>query len=268
MKRNGPIALLFHTCFVVFSLAPILIVCVIAFTPEGYLSLPTKGLSLRWFYEIGRHPEFITAFKTSVILASLASTCAVVVSIPVALAVARYRFIGRELIVSIYMSPLLIPHIVLGIAFLRFFSVIGLNGTFFGLVLSHIVIIIPFALRLTLATATGLGREPEYAAVSLGASDLRAFWRITLPLMLPGIVSGWLFAFIMSFDDLSMTVFIAAPATITLPVRLYAYTQYGIDPLITAVSAAVIFIAVIAMMILDRLFGIERLFLGRGGILG
>lgn len=267
MKTNGPFSLLFHFIFVVFSLAPIVVVCAVAFTPEKYLSLPTNGLSLRWFVEIANRPEFVTAFKTSVILASFASTGAVLITLPIALAVSRYQFVGRDTMVSIFMSPLMIPHIVLGIAFLQFFTTIGVNGTFLGLLLSHIVIVVPFALRLMLATAVGQNREPEYAASSLGAGEFTVFRRITLPLLLPGIVSGWLFSFIMSFDDVSMTVFIASPSTTTLPVRLYSYAQDGIDPMVAAVSACVIFIALATMVVLDRMFGLERLFVGRGGLL-
>jgi len=132
---------------------------------------------------------------------------------------------------------------VLGIAFLRFFTQIGLGGTFTGLVLSHIVIVLPFALRLTLASAIGLDRAIEHAAVSLGASEWTVLKRVTLPLVVPGLASGWALAFINSFDEVTMTVFIAAPGTETLPVRMFLYIQDNIDPLVTSVSACVIAVA-------------------------
>ena len=119
MSRNGPIALAFHTLFIAFVLAPILIVCVVAFTPEGYLSLPTNGPSLRWFRAIADYPEFVRAFRDSLWLAALSSTIAVLFAVPAALAVARYRFTGREAVLAFFMSPLMIPHVVLGIAFVR-----------------------------------------------------------------------------------------------------------------------------------------------------
>jgi len=200
VSRNGPLALAFHALFIAFVLAPIVIVCAVAFTPEGYLSLPTNGLSLRWFRAIADYPEFVRAFRDSLWLAALSSTIAVTLCVPAALAIARYRFTGREAVLAFFMSPLMIPHVVLGIAFLRFFTVIGIGGTFIGLVLSHIVIVMPFALRLVLAASTGLDRTVEYAAVSLGASPFTMFRRVTLPLILPGVVSGWVLAFITSFD--------------------------------------------------------------------
>jgi putative spermidine/putrescine transport system permease protein len=185
-------------------------------------------------------------------------------SIPAALAIARHQFPGREVMTALFLSPLMVPHIVLGIAFLRFFTQIGLGGTFTGLVLSHVVIIIPFALRLILASSTGMDRSIENAAASLGASSFTTFRRVTLPLFLPGVASGWVLAFINSFDEVTMTVFIASPETTTLPVRLFLYIQDNIDPLVAAVSAALIFMTVAAMLVLDRLYGLERLLVGRG----
>ena len=170
MSKNGPVALVYHALFVIFMLAPIVVVCWVAFTPEGFLSFPTSHWSLRWFAAIARYPEFVSAFWRSLWLGALSSALAVAVSVPAALAIARYRFRGREAMTALFMSPLMIPNIVLGIAFLRFFTEIGLGGTFTGLVLSHIVIVLPFALRLTLASAVGLDRAIEHAAVSLGAS--------------------------------------------------------------------------------------------------
>jgi putative spermidine/putrescine transport system permease protein len=262
MSRNGPLALAFHALFVTFILAPIVVVCAVAFTPEGYLSLPTKGFSLRWFSEILNYPEFLRAFRDSLWLAALSSTFAIGLAVPAALAIARYRFVGREAITALFLSPLMIPHVVLGIAFLRFFSAIGLSGSFLGLILSHIIVVLPFALRLVLAASYGIDQRIEHAAVSLGASALVTFRRVTLPLIMPGVVSGWVLAFINSFDEVTMTVFIASPSTTTLPVRLFLYIQDNIDPLVCSISAMLILMTAVLMIVLDRLFGLDRLFLG------
>ena len=264
MRKNGPFALCFHALFVIFMLAPLLIVCVVAFTPEGYLSLPTRGPSLRWFKAIFDYPEFIRAFRDSLWLAALSSTVAIMLAVPAALAIARHRFPGREALTTLFMSPLMVPHVVLGIAFLRFFTQIGLSGTFLGLVLSHIIVVLPFALRLVLAASYGIDQRIEHAAVSLGAGHATVFRRVTLPLILPGVVSGWLLAAINSFDEVTMTVFIASPATVTLPVRMFLYIQDNIDPLIAAVSACLIALTAGLLIALDRLFGLDRLFVGTG----
>jgi len=127
-----------------------------------------------------------------------------------------------------------------------------------------VIVVLPFALRLVLASATGMDPAVERAAVSLGAGRFTVFRRITLPLILPGIVSGWLLAFITSFDELTMSVFIASPSTTTLPVRMFLHIQDTIDPLVAAVSALMIAGTVLLMGALDRLVGLERLFVGKG----
>ena len=181
-----------------------------------------------------------------------------------ALAVSRYRFRGREPLTALFLSPLMIPNVVLGIAFLRFFTEVGIGGTFTGLVIAHVVIVFPFALRLVLASATGLDRSLENAAISLGAGGFTVFRRVTLPLILPGVASGWMLAFIQSFDEVTMTVFIATPGASTLPVRMFLYIQDNIDPLVASVSAVVIAVTVIFMLLLDRLYGLDRLLSGKG----
>ena len=263
MRTNGPLALIFHAIFVIVMLAPIVVVCLVAFTPEGYLSLPTNGFSLRWFRTIANYPEFVHAFWVSLGLGALSSFVALLFAVPAALAVARYRFRGRDALAALFLSPLMIPHVVLGIAFLRFFTLIGMSGSFPALIVAHVIVVFPFALRLTLAAATGMDRSVEMAAISLGAGGWTLFRRVTLPLILPGVVSGWALAFIQSFDDLTMTVFLAAPGIETLPVRMFLYIQDNIDPLVTSVSASVIAITMTALILLDRFYGLDRVLAGK-----
>jgi putative spermidine/putrescine transport system permease protein len=263
VRPNGPLALIFHTAFVVVMLAPIVVVCLVAFTPEGYLSLPTNGFSLRWFRTIASYPEFVHAFWISLGLGALSSCVALLFAVPAALAIARYKFRGREALGALFLSPLMIPHVVLGIAFLRFFTSIGIGGSFPALLIAHVIVVFPFALRLTLAATAGMDLSVEMAAISLGARGWTLFRRVTLPLILPGVVSGWMLAFIQSFDDLTMTVFLAAPGTETLPVRMFLYIQDNIDPLVTSVSACVIAVTMTALILLDRLYGLDRVLAGK-----
>jgi len=261
--RNGPLALAFHALFIAFILAPIVMVCAVAFTSEGFISLPANGLSLRWFRAILDNPRFIEAFWFSMGLGAISATLAIVLAVPAALALARYRFRGREALLAFFMSPLMIPHVVLGLAFLRFFTSVGLVGTYIGLVIAHLVLVMPYALRLVLASATGIDPALERAALSLGASHWTVFTRIVLPLVLPGVVSGWVIAFITSFDELTMSIFIASPATTTLPVRIFLHIEDTIDPLVTAVSAVLVYATLIAIFVLDRWVGLEKLFVGK-----
>jgi putative spermidine/putrescine transport system permease protein len=263
MQKNGPIALIFHSLILAFVLAPLVIICLVAFTPENTLSLPTSGLSLRWFRAIFAHPDFVTSFWNSIWLATLSATCAVALAVPAGLAISRYTFPGRDFLNALFLSPLIIPHLVLGVAFLRLFALLGVTGSFSWLVATHIIIVTPYVLRLVLAALSGLDRSAEQAALTLGANEWTTFRRITAPMILPGITGGWLLAFINSFDELTMSIFVTSPSTVTLPVRMYMYATESIDPMMAAVSALMIALTATAMIVLDRAFGLDRILVGQ-----
>ena len=262
MQKNGPLALIFNALVITFMLAPLLIVCVVAFTPGNTLSIPTTHLSLRWFKAVFAHSDFVQSFKNSLYLALLSATLATLIAVPAGLAIARYSFRGRDALNGLFLSPLIIPHLVLGVALLRTFSLIGATGSFVWLALAHVVIITPYALRLVLASVQGLDRSAEQAALSLGASQATVFRRITLPMILPGVTGGWLLAFINSFDEVTMSIFVTAPSTITLPVRMYMYATESIDPLMAAVSALMVALTAVAMVVLDRVYGLDKILVG------
>src|ERR1700744_6550085 len=133
MRKNGPLALIFHALVILFVLAPLVIVVLVAFTPDETLTLPTHGFSLRWFRAILDYPDFITAFFNSLKLAFASATLSLVVALPAGLAIGRARFPGRNFLNALLLSPLVIPGLVLGIAMLRFFALIGVTGSFAGL---------------------------------------------------------------------------------------------------------------------------------------
>jgi putative spermidine/putrescine transport system permease protein len=262
MSKNGPLALLFNALVIAFMLAPLLIVCVVAFTPANTLTIPTTEFSLRWFRAVFAHADFVQSFRNSLWLAFLSATLAIVLAVPAGLAIARHSFPGRDFLNGLFLSPLIIPHLVLGVALLRTFSLIGATGSFFWLALAHVVVITPYALRLVLASVEGSDRSAEQAALSLGASQATVFRRITLPMILPGVTGGWLLAFINSFDEVTMSIFVTAPSTVTLPVRMYMYATESIDPLMAAVSALMVGLTAIAMLVLDRIYGLDKILVG------
>jgi len=264
MNKNSPLALLFNALFLTFMLAPLVIICLVAFTSNGYISLPTNGFSLRWFKAILDNPHFIDAFYLSVKLGFVSATIATAIAIPASLAFARYKFKGRGIFMAFFLSPLMVPHIVLGVAFLSFLTKVGWYGSFMGIVLTHVIIIMPYALRLVLSSVTGLDTSAERAAVSLGASNWVVFRHVTFPMIIPGVVGGWVLAFITSFDEVTMSVFVASPSTTTLPVRMYEHITETIDPLIASLSAMMIFITMIVMLLLDRFYGLDKILVGKG----
>jgi putative spermidine/putrescine transport system permease protein len=262
-RTNGPLALAFHAVFIAFILAPLVVVILVAFTPESYLSIPTTKWSLRWFEAIWAS-DFIPAFWISVYVACGAATIALIVSVPAAIATARYDFPGRQALGAYFLSPLMVPHVVLGVALLRFLAEVGLTANMAALIMGHVIIVLPFTLRLALAALTGMNRHCEWAAWSLGASQWTVFRRVTLPMIIPGLAGGWLLAFIQSFDELTMTVFVASPGTTTLPVRMFQYITDNIDPMVASISTALIVLALVLMAIMERVYGLERLLAGKG----
>ncbi len=261
--KNGAVALSFHGLVVAFMLAPLVVVCLVAFTPADTLQVPWGDYSLRWFHAVFAHGDLVASFVNSLLVALLAASGSVLLAVPAALAIARHRFPGRQALNGLLMSPLIVPHLVLGVALLRLFALLDARGSTAWLTLAHVVIITPYALRLMLAALAGADPAVEQAAQSLGASRWTVFRRITLPLMLPGVTGGWLLAFINSFDEVTMSIFITSPQTVTLPVRMYMLATESIDPMMAAVSALIVALTAVVMLVLDRLYGLDKVLVGQ-----
>ena len=161
MQKNGPLALAFNALVITFMLAPLLVVCIVAFTPHNTLTLPTTELSLRWFKAVFEHPDFVQSFWNSLWLALASATLATVLAVPAGIAITRYDFPGRGFLNGLFLSPLIIPHLVLGVALLRLFALIGGTGSFGWLVFAHALIVTPYTLRLVVAAQSRRSRLPR-----------------------------------------------------------------------------------------------------------
>lgn len=263
MKRIPLPLLVFHGLFAAFMLAPLVMVALVSFTDKGFIAMPFDGASWRWYLAILDNRDFIDAFKRSLALAFVSATLATVIAVPAGVAVAWNRFPGREALLGLLLSPLMVPHVVLGIALLRLLSQMGASGSAWGLTAAHTVIVFPFVLRLVVAAATGFDRSVAQAAASLGASPWTVFRRIELPLIGPGVAGGWLISFINSFDELTMSIFVSTAGTQTLPVKMYNHIAHTIDPLLASVSTLLIVATLALMLVLDRLYGLDRILAGK-----
>ena len=157
MQKNGPLALAFNALVITFMLAPLLVVCIVAFTPHNTLTLPTTEFSLRWFKAVFAHSDFVQSFWNSLWLALASATLATVLAVPAGIAITRYEFAGRGFLNGLFLSPLIIPHLVLGVALLRLFALLGGTGSFGWLVFAHALIVTPYTLRLVVAALVGGG---------------------------------------------------------------------------------------------------------------
>jgi len=184
--------------------------------------------------------------------------------VPAGIALSRHRFRGVSVISTLLLAPLTIPGIALGLAIFLFLVLIEtstswpLTGSLLGLILSHLVITLPWVVRLSVASLINHDRAAEEAATSLGARPLTVIWRVTLPAMRSGIVAAGLFAFIFSFGNLEMALFLVAPGVTTLPVAILEYLEYHIDPLVASVAVAQMVLVGGLMLILDRFVRIGK----------
>jgi putative spermidine/putrescine transport system permease protein len=242
------------------AVLPVLIVVIESFTASDYVVFPPQGFSLKWYAEASRRDEFLQSALLSLIVAVIASVIATVLGTLVALALVRYRFLGRRVLQSLFMAPLSVPGIIFGLALLQFLASQGVARDTSAIIVGHVIIALPFAIRFVTVALIGMVPNVELAAQSLGADAWTVFRRVTLPLIRPGVVASLVFAFILSFDDVAVALFLATPGTTTLPVRIYVYIDQSYDPLITAVSAIVVLGAFIALAAIERTLGIGRLF--------
>lgn len=263
MNRNPRALLVFHWLFAAFMLAPLLIVALVSFTDKGYIAMPFDGASWRWYLAIFQSDDFISAFYRSLVLGVTAASLATFLAVPAGLAISWHRFPGRDAAFGLLLSPLMVPNVVLGIALLRFLTKFGLSGSMWSLAAAHTVVILPYVLRLVVAAATGFDQTVSHAAESLGASSKTVFFRIQLPLILPGVVGGWLIAFINSFDELTMSIFVSSAGTQTLPVKMYNHIANTIDPLLASISTLLIVLTLVMMILLDRFYGLDRILMGK-----
>lgn len=243
-----------------FVLAPIVVVVLSSFTAAEYTSFPPHGLSFRWYLEIADNPEFIDSFRVSAVVAVVTGIVATVLGTLAALVLVRQRFPGRDAVNAFFLSPLMLPAVILGIALLQFYTLVGITRTPFALVCGHLVITVPYVIRLVSASLAGFDRNLELAAMNLGAPPWQAFRRVTLPLIRPGIVAGATFAVIVSFDDVSVSLFLAGPHSTTLPVRIFSYIEQTFDPLATAVCSILILLAAVGVVVIERSIGLGRMF--------
>jgi len=248
------------TVFVVaFIMAPLVMVTLVSFTANDYLSLPTDGVSLRWYRLIAERPLFITAFFNSLKLAAVASATSLTAALLLAIAIARYRFAGFKLIETVVMSPLVVPLIFTGLAILIASATLDVSTHGRRLFAGHVAVTMPYALRTILASLTNFDLNQEMAARDLGASPVRAFVSVTLPQVGSGIFAGGIFAAIVSVDNVGISLFLAGNNYRVLPVELYNYAYYNNDPLSAAISVVLIIVSIAGIAAIQKFFGLDRL---------
>ncbi len=245
----------------VFLPLPIVVVVLSSFSRTGYLQFPPRGMSLRWYGEFLTSGAWLHALGVSALLALAAAVVVTALALLAVLARTRLRVPGAGLFDLLMLSPLLLPHAAIGLALLTVLGALGWVGAYPGLLLAHAILCVPFAYRPLLNAARRMDLSMEEAAMNLGAEPWFVFRAVTLPLLRPGIVAAFLFSFIISFDEVSVTLFLVGPDVTTLPVRVFTEIQESGSPVVAAISSFLVAVTIVLFVVVDRVVGL-RLFVG------
>ncbi len=263
LKRS--IAALFIASLYVFLFAPMVVIAAASFAggEHPYVSFPPHELSLEWYRRMPARD--IDSLFVSLALALATAAASLALAVPAALGLVRDRFPGRRLVALFLRAPLQIPFVVTGIAFLQLYYLVGgavglnLRGQFLGLLLGHVFLTGPYAMGAVMAVLQRFNPRFEEAALSLGASRWRTFRRVTLPIIMPGVYAGGLYAFIVSFGEVPVALFLSSPAYTTFPVEMFTSMQFDFSPALLALSTITLAISLAVLILLQRAIGLDGL---------
>jgi putative spermidine/putrescine transport system permease protein len=248
----------------VFLVAPIVVSVMMSFDGRSYLGkFPPPEYSFRWYANFLSDDYYLTGLKTSLILAVIATVVSTAAGVSAAIVLERYDFPGKQALEALFLSPLVVPAVVIGFALLLFFALIGVFDGFTRLLGGHIIITFPYTVRTTLAGLVGIRKTLTEAAMSLGANERQAFWDVTFPLARTGMVAGAVFAFAFSMDDVAVSLFLTSPDSYTLPVAMVSMMRTNFDLTIAAAAVVLMLFTLGLIVLLDWIVGLDKL-IGKG----
>jgi spermidine/putrescine transport system permease protein len=234
-----------YTIFVyLFMFLPVAVVVLLSFNASEFGAFPMDGFSFRWFVELWNNDAIVRAFRVSLLLGALTAVISTTIGVMAALALVRYNFPGKNALTTMLIAPILIPEVVLAVALLLFLRFLNMPKSFPLLLFGHVIFTLPFVLLVVQARLVGIRRDYEEAAMSLGAGPIQTFFQITFPLLMPAIFAGLLFAFTISFDDITGTMFWKPGGVETVPTQIFAMLRNSISPEINALGTVMIVMTV------------------------
>jgi putative spermidine/putrescine transport system permease protein len=226
-----------------FLIGPLFVIIPVSFSSAQYLTFPPPGFSLQWYARFFGSRSWIDSIVVSIEVAAISSVLTMILGILASYPLVRTEFRGKMVVYGIILAPMIVPLVITAIAVYFLFVKLGLSGTVFAIAIGHTVVVLPIVVIIVSATLQGFDISIERAAISLGANPVEAFLRVTLPVIAPGILSGGAFAFLTSFDELMIPLFLGGPDTQTLAVRIWNSVVLEIEPTIAAVSTFMIALA-------------------------
>ena len=227
-----------------FMFLPIAVVVLLSFNANQFGSFPMTGLSIRWFEVLWNNDAIMRAFRTSIVLGLMTAVISTILGVLASLALVRYKIPGRNLITTLLIAPILVPEVVLAVALLLFLNFLNIGKSFMLLLLGHVIFTLPFVILVVQARLVSIKRDVEEAALSLGASPMQTFFSVTLPLLMPAVAAGGLFAFTISFDDITGTLFWKPGGIETVPTQIFSMLRNSISPEINALGTVIIVLTV------------------------
>lgn len=251
----------FHKLLIValyiFLLSPLFIIAILSFNSGSSLNLPLEGFSLRWYGELLSNGPLMDGFRVSLVVGVIIAVVDLFIGVSVAFVIDRFDFPGRSALSGLFLAPLMVPTVVLGLALLLVLSPLFLTGTYLGIAIAHFAVTVPYVVRTTLINLQTADTACEEAARVLGAGPFTVFRRVTLPIIMPGVLAGAVMAFIISFDEAVISLFVASSGRVTLPVEMFRYVEFRADPLVAALSFILILLALAAVLIVERIVGLR-----------
>lgn len=244
---------------IAFLVFPVLFTAIVSFGAGIFIEFPPSGFSLKWYENILRIHRIGPAVVNSFWVAVTAATASTVVAIGAALAITRFPLPLKAPVTALLLSPIAVPIVAIGIALIQFFILLGLEFTWLSLVIGHVVLVIAYPIRTLVASLTLSNPSLEEAAASLGANPWRAFVTVTLPQMKAGLISGWLFAFLISFDNYPISIFLVRGNLSTMPIELFNYINQNLDPTPAAFSTVYMLIVAALIIVVERRYRIISL---------
>lgn len=233
---------------VIYLVAPLIIVLIISFSSAPFLTFPPPGFSLQWYHNLFNNPAWSGSLITSVKILVPAALIATITGTAAAYGLVRSSFPGKTAVAALLMAPLVVPVIVTAVGIFGFFRTLGLFGTLSGLIVAHAVLTVPYVVATVSGTLIMVDRRLEQAALTLGASPWKTFRRVTLPLILPAVLSGLVFAMVVSFDELVVSLFISTPAVRPVTVEMWSNVRGAVDPTIAAVATVLFTVSLAALL--------------------
>lgn len=230
-----------------FLLLPLLVIIPLSFNPDKFFSFPPSGLTLKWYASVFSSERWLHAGLNSLLISISATAIATCLGTLAGAGLARYRSKAGNLVLGLLLLPMLVPIVITGVGIFFLDAYLGIAGTYMSIIIAQALVGLPFVVITVTATLQGFDHNLIKAAMSLGASPTKAFTSILIPIIMPGVLAGALFAFAVSFDEVVITLFLVSPGKETIPVQIFAGIRDSINPEITAIASLLLLISVVMM---------------------